>query len=506
VWGERSTDDRVEWLLTAAISIAFAIPLAFAPYMPGGDTPWHAAVVAVLAAPEPGRSLGYFEVDRGFGSYVAVYQLLALLARLVGAAAAVKLLCLATIVGTVWAARSLARAFGGDGAIAILAAPAAYSTTLEFGFLVYLPSVPLTLWSWALVRSAMQRGPTPARAIALAAAWLGVALCHPFAAAVAGAGAALLWLCELSRARAGRAALVAAVLAAGALPAALSLGSVSGSTRPGLADAALWDRITTQLFLPPLESIAHAPLHVIGFVDPAWRYALVGGLFAVAVAWRVTSPVPSRPAPPSLSSRAAGYLFLLLAALYLATPFTFEWPRNWYGAQPRLAPLLWVAGLVALGAGRAGGRTWPRAAALAAAAAALVCLEIGAILPHAAGRARPGRGPGPVGAVGAHARADRAAPGRRPRAARFLPQRERLGGGGAGRLRLPPAVRRTRRAQQRAEHPGPAGRVGAGAPGRADARLPAQLPLGAPRGRLDPVPDPRSRSDRAARLLRRAHG
>jgi len=385
--------DRLDLVLVAAVSIGFALPLALARYAPGGDTPWHAAVVAVMADPDPARFLGAYEVDpgAGVGSYVALYRLLGLAARAIGAPAAIQLLCIASVVGMVWAARSLARSFAADGALAILAAPAAYSTTLEFGFVIYLPTFALTLWLWALVRVVMQRGARPWRVIALAASWLGVSLCHPFAALVAGLGAALLWLCELSRERARRAALVAAVLAAGALPAALAIGAVgtSGGSRIA-AGASLWDRLNLQVFVPPLESIASAPVQLIGFVDPAWRYGLVALLAAVAVAWRVLAPRPSpaghdAAAPavdgPSASRRAGLYLFLLLAALYLVTPFTFEWPRNWYGAQPRLVPLVWVVGLVALRPVRVG---WARVAALAVSTAALAALALGALGPRAA--------------------------------------------------------------------------------------------------------------------------
>lgn len=388
MWRDRAPEERVEWLLTAAISIAFAIPLAFAPTMPGGDTPWHAAVVAVLADDDPDRFLGFFAADGGFGSYVAVYRLLALLASAIGAVAAVKAFCLLVVIATVWAARSLARSFDADGAVGVLAAPAAYSTTFEFGFLVYLPCLPLALWTWAQVRTAMRHGLAPGRAAGLAAAWVGVGLCHPFAAAVAGAGAALLWLGELSRERAGRAALVAAILAVGALPAALAL-TASGSVSriPGLAGAPLLDRITTQVFVPPLESIARAPFHAVGFVPPVWRTVIVGGLVVAALLFRLASRAPAAAEPVRSAvpaGRAAVYLFVVLAGLYLATPFTFEWPRNWYGAQPRLAPLVLVAGLVALAAGRSSVRAWPRAVALAVSGAALVCLEIGALLPYAA--------------------------------------------------------------------------------------------------------------------------
>src|SRR5687768_172506 len=113
----------MERRLVAAASVAFALPLCAAPLVPGGDTPWHAAVVAILA--DPARFTGWYQVEGGFGAYTAVYQLLAALARAIGAAGAVQALAVACAVGTVWAARALARAFGADGAVALLAAPAA---------------------------------------------------------------------------------------------------------------------------------------------------------------------------------------------------------------------------------------------------------------------------------------------------------------------------------------------------------------------------------------------
>ena len=396
--------DRQGWVPVAAASAAAALPLLLSGYAPGGDTPWHAAVVAVLADPDPARFAGAYEVDpgAGLGSYVAIYRLLAAIARVIGAPAAVQLLCVLSVVGLVWAARSLARAFEVDGAVAVLAAPAAYSTTLEFGFLVYLPTTALALWLWALTRTILRRGAAPRRVVGLAAAWVGLSLAHPFAAAVAGLGAAVIGLCELTRARARRAAIVAAVLAVGAAPAALALGAVgeAGGGPRAAAGMSLADRLAMQVFVPPLESIVRAPVHLVGFVGEAWRYALVALLAAIAVAWRIgargaraAAAAPTGEAAgdgspadvdPSTSRRGALYLALLLGALYLVTPFTFEWPRNWYGAQPRLVPLLWIAALVALAPRPERSPRWARPAAVAGSLAALAALCAGSLWSRAA--------------------------------------------------------------------------------------------------------------------------
>lgn len=378
---------RTDRVAFGAATAAAALPLALAPLAPGGDTPWHAAVVAVLAAGDDAgdRFLGAVEIDDRLGAYAAVYRLLALLARVVGAPLAVQILLVAYVVAFLWSARRLVRAFGGDGMLALLAVPAAYSTTLEFGFLVYLPTLPLTLWAWALVREVM-RGAPGARWVALALAWVAICLCHPFAAAVAALGGALLVGCHLERSAVvlRRAAVLCALAAVGALPALVSLGAAAGEGEPripGLAQQPLWSRLGTQVFVAPAESITHAPARLFGFVGGgAWPVLLAAVALAIALTWQRVAPIAQD--EPAARRRAPLYLAALLGALYLVTPFTFEWPRNWYAAQPRILPLCWIAALVALRP--AEGARWPRLAAQGFAAAALALLLGRSLGPHAA--------------------------------------------------------------------------------------------------------------------------
>jgi hypothetical protein len=357
----------------ALAALVAAAPLLASPLPPGGDTPWHAALVAILAADDPARFLGGFVADAGWGSYVAVYRVLALLAGWLGAAGAVQVLVVGYALGTLYAARALIVRLGGDRWLALLAAPAVYSTTLEFGFVAFLPAIPLLLASWAAALGVVDGGPRPHRLAALGAAWLGVALCHPFAAAIGVVGAAVCVLPEVSRTPRRRLGAIAAVLAIGAIPAGLGVLATGGAGEAQVirwGDASLWEKATTQVFTPPLQALADAPRHLIGWA-PALGAWIAAAALAIALlvdrlsAGRGWANPDGRP----WRSNTARLLALALLALYLVTPFTFEWPRNWYGAQPRLVPLLWVAVIAAIG--RPGAARWARGLALATTAGVL---------------------------------------------------------------------------------------------------------------------------------------
>ncbi len=376
---ERSRD-RLRMVAVVLVALGYAAPLAATRFFPGLDVPWHAAVVEVLRA-RPGQFLGYFATGSHFSSNVTLYYGVLALARVTGdVAVAMQLVCALYVVGFVLSARSLLRAFGVDGVLALLAAPAAYSQVMEFGFVGYALCLPLTLWLWALVRRLGDGGAgAPARLAGIAALSALIAFTHPFAAAVALAGVITVALTQLTPETRRRMLASCAVALVGMVPAALAVallaGDNSAASTPGVwQGASLLTRLTSQAFVSPIESVATAPVRLFGYVPDGWRFLLVVLGLAVAALLR------HRAGPPAAASaargRTAGWLLAVIAALYLITPYTFDWPRQWYGAQPRLLPLLWVLGLVAVGprAGRLGRRALALPAVVSAAALALLWL------------------------------------------------------------------------------------------------------------------------------------
>ncbi len=385
-----SARDRLRMAAVVLVALAYAAPLAATRYFPGLDVPWQAAAVEVLRA-GPGSAgdfLGYFHTGAHFSSYVTLYYGALGLARVTGdVAVAMQLICALYVVGFVLSARSLLRAFGVNGALALLAAPAAYSQVMEFGFLGYALCFPLTFWLWALVRRLGDDGArAPLRVAGVAALSALIALTHPFAAAIALAGVVLIAVTQLAPGRRGPMAAACAGAVLGAVPAVLAVallaGDQSAAATPGVwSGAGLLTRLTTQEFVSPVESAALAPVRLFGYVPDAWRFLLVVlGLSVAALLRRRVGPPAAAPGP---RGRTAGWLLAAMAAFYLVTPYTFDWPRHWYGAQPRLLPILWLLGLVVVGP-RAGALR-RRALALPAvvSAAALALLWLTALGPFA---------------------------------------------------------------------------------------------------------------------------
>ncbi|HUH01265.1 MAG TPA: hypothetical protein VML75_04670 [Kofleriaceae bacterium] len=370
-------------LLVLGCALAYAAPLLASRYFPGLDLPWHGAAVAIMHEGGGERFLGYFEVESQFSSYLTLYLLLDALANVTGdVAIAMQLLIAGYIVAFVAGARRLLRSFGGDGGLAVLAAPAAYSVTLEFGFLGYALCFPLTFWLWARARD-LEAATHPVRAAAaMFALTAAIALTHPFAAVVALAGVAVIALLHAPLPRAGLGLGAAAVGIVPAVMAAMMLaGDAGADTTPVAASGAgLWDKLQTQDFVSPIESVATVPVRLFGFI-PDWACFVLGALgLLAALHGRQRSGAPS--SDRILARRSAGYLLVALAAIYLVTPYTFYWPHHWYGAQPRLLPLIWVVALVVLRM-RPGAPMRALHAPLAVSLAALLTLVGTSLLPFA---------------------------------------------------------------------------------------------------------------------------
>lgn len=373
------------WAVVGVL-VLYVLPLLTTRYFPGLDLPWHVAGISVMHRHDEAAIardfLGYFEVDVQFSSYLTLYVAVDALAFVTGdVVIATQLLVAIYVVLFVLAVRRLLRAFGGSGVLAVLAAPAAYSTVLEFGFLAYALAYPITFFLWALVRELVgglgrvdwwRVGGVLAMTVVLA-------FTHPFAAAVALGGAVLIALVSARRDQLRRLWVCAGALVLGAVPIAVAIASVPRSTDwmpPIIRNASLWQKLTNQPFTSVTDSITSAPGWLFGFQAPVVRVLLFFAVIGAAV-W--VAAVNGRRERAGARWYQRFGLELVAGAVvigYLITPFAFHWPRAWYFAQPRWLPVLLVVGLLCVRARPGGDRTLRALAppvAVAALAGVLLC-------------------------------------------------------------------------------------------------------------------------------------
>jgi hypothetical protein len=326
------------WLSPAIVAggaIALCAPLALSRYFPGLDLPFHALAVAAGDVELPTMTAS----DGGW-SYLTLYGVgRGLHAVGFGAAAALQIVIALYVVAFALAASRLARAFGSHPAIGLLAAPAAYSVVVSYGFLPYAIALPMALLLWALVREE--------RPVASGACALLIAITHPLAAAHAALGAAVLLAAQWDRARWQRLAIVGGAVAVAMTPAliaVLALGSDDASLPPLLRDASLWERWTAAPRPPLAESLGEAPARLVWAAPAAARAWLVALLLACAAAMIA---IGGRHARRGFGAEA---VLAVLAVAYFASPYTLEAPFV-IAIQPRLLPLVWVVALIALRVG-----------------------------------------------------------------------------------------------------------------------------------------------------------
>ncbi|MCG8422032.1 MAG: hypothetical protein MJE77_29265 [Proteobacteria bacterium] len=400
---------RAEFVLCGVMAFLYVVPLTLTRYFPGSDLPWHAAIVEIMRSPAPEREfLGYFTVDGQFSSYLTLYVTALGLAALVGdTVIAIQLVIAVYVVAFVLAAYYLMRSFGGRGSTAVLAAPAAYSLVLEFGFVTYALTYPMTLALWAVLRRYMA-GYSVGRAsdrdrhggwIALCVGFLLaglIAMTHPFAAAIAVAGVLIVLGTHLDSGRVRRGAVAGLVVLAAMAPAMWAVAALSGD--PSAILGGLPAGPMDQQFTALSESLSALPGRLFGYLGSGWAAAILLLGLCAAVLTRILGMSVANASARDVTgarSRALIWLAAALAAFYLVTPFTFEWPRFWYAAQPRLLPLLWVVLLAAIevvprtaiGLGRgAGGRPAIRsvwAGSMTVSVLALIVLMAGTFVPFA---------------------------------------------------------------------------------------------------------------------------
>lgn len=162
--------------LLAACALVTIAPLFAGRFLPFSDMPEHVAAIGSLRHwfDPAWRMSETYSVAWGESQYLLYHLVGAALAFVVGTAERANLLLLA-IVGFTYpfAARALLRSLGRDERLALFACPLFWSHALSIGFLPFVASVPLAVFSLSIVARQMQ-APTRRRFVALSI--LGVVL------------------------------------------------------------------------------------------------------------------------------------------------------------------------------------------------------------------------------------------------------------------------------------------------------------------------------------------
>lgn len=159
--------DRAFGGLFWVATLASALPLLSARYLPFTDLPEHVAAIATLDRLSRGVSDGSYELALHQSQYLLYDFVGAAITRIVGNARLANQLLLA-LVAILWpvSLRALLRALGRDERVALFAPMVFWNRAVILGFLPFVGSVPLCVFGLALVVRQC-RSPTPARALAL---------------------------------------------------------------------------------------------------------------------------------------------------------------------------------------------------------------------------------------------------------------------------------------------------------------------------------------------------
>ena len=318
--------------------LVMALPVLISPVFPGLDLPWHALFSAALQEPEAFQ--GSLAAEWQISTYRTCYFLVDWLSVFVGGVlAAMRLVVFLYVVAFVVAAQYFIWVTGKHWAFGWLAAPAAYSMVLAYGFLPLAVAFPAVLWLWAELYRRRDLAWSFGATLLLSVL---VAVSHPFAALIALVGGLVIVAAGVERERLQLCSAKVAALILGAMPSLLVLGKLSPETPAGAPkDASILDRLSAMPMSGLGESFSEIPAGVFGFV-PVW---LAGLLFLSSLAAAGFARFVAREgfgkADRVLMALGLGLLFG-----YLVTPFHLTWPQM-VAAQPRYLPLLWVL-LVAL--------------------------------------------------------------------------------------------------------------------------------------------------------------
>ena len=294
----------------AVVALVAAAPLLVVRYLPFTDLPEHVAAIATMSRllPGGGGSPDY-ELALGQSQYLLYDVAGALLARVVGDAnLANRLLLSAIAFASPWAAWSLLRALGRDERVALLAPIIFWSRALMIGFLPFVASIPLAVYTLAVLVRQIE---APARRRGAWLSFLALVLFYTHVSSFvvfAFAGGAMTLVRVLPRRDLARA------LACG-LP-----------MIPALVAAFVWWRAGSLVRAGQHIVAPHDPLHAV----PLWAFdiwrshvdELWSGLWWAA--YLLLAAAGLRRAADAASLRAGAYAAIPIgcaALVYVLTPF-----------------------------------------------------------------------------------------------------------------------------------------------------------------------------------------
>jgi hypothetical protein len=335
--------------------IVFWAPLVVTPYLPGLDLPFHLALADMLGkSGDAGSPYSGFYTARLWPPPPALsWLLLAALGRIVSGTIALKLVVAAYVAALPLATAALARRFGGNAFIGLLAFPLAYNMPLHYGFLAYTISLPVLLIAIERTAAVLEARARPASLVVAACALYG---CHLESFAL-GVVAALAMIALARAPLQPRLVAVAGWLPSLAIAAGWHYGTpfaVGAARRPlgGALEAAIAMR---RLDMGPLSlwgslesRLVGLPIHLLrGFRDGVDRLGSTGLLVLVVVLVLATFWRALRGAAPAALARSRFVLPVVALVAYLGLPHHLD-EYEAMSLFPRLGVVVVLAALASI--------------------------------------------------------------------------------------------------------------------------------------------------------------
>jgi hypothetical protein len=326
---DRASDARLAWLLSAALFLLAAWPLALVDVPPLQDLPNHLAAITVIQHPD---AYPEFVFTGFFKTNAALFSWLLLVGRLIGTRAAAKLFVAAVLALGAIAYPRFILSFGGRRRMlvsALFAWPMVHNWFVTSGMLDFALAVPMAMGTLVLLNAQRLR-PSAGRGAAIALLAAATWYAHVFPLLVVGLLIAVHVVTRRTwRERWGQAvALVAPLLPAGALVASSLWVHFTEPVGAMTANVAL-DRTA-----PPWELAYNL------WAEWMWGFTKLEILTIVpCIALGVWGILRWRDDVPFFGPVAVA----ALAALYVFSPYV---ATNWFHVNSRFIPFLWLAALV----------------------------------------------------------------------------------------------------------------------------------------------------------------
>jgi hypothetical protein len=327
----RASDDRLALLISGALFVLAAWPLALVDVPPLQDLPNHLAAVTVIQHPDLYPDLaftGFFKTN------AALFAWLLLVGKVTGARAAAKLFVVGVLALGALAYPRFVLSFGGRRRMLVSALfvwPMVHDWFVSSGMLDFALAVPLAILTLVLLNAQRQR-PSVGRGAAIALLAAATWYAHVFPVLAVG----LLVAVHVATRRAWRErgdqalALLAPLVPAGALVASSLWVHFTEPVGPMTADVALGRMV------PPWELVYNL------WAEWTWAFTkLEVATIVPTILLAAWAALRWRDDVPFFGPVAVA----VLLALYVFSPYV---ATNWFHVNSRFIPFLWLAALVRL--------------------------------------------------------------------------------------------------------------------------------------------------------------